>query len=154
MVSLLNELPSAAGVGVDLSSDAIATAMRNGERHGVDTRISWLTGNFDDEPDGLFDMVVSNPPYIVAGEIAGLPPEVREYDPHLALDGGSDGLAAYVTLAARLPNLLKKGGHAVLELGSGQAEDVAELTMRYGMKVHSLRPDIAGIPRVLIARAP
>ena len=153
LIALMHELPCATGIGVDLSQDAIATARRNGERHGMEKRIGWLCGDFGNVPDGRFDIVVSNPPYIAAAEIAGLAPEVREYDPHLALNGGCEGLDAYRTLAARLPHLLEIGGLAALELGAGQAEKVTALTIGHGLKLDSVHSDIAGIPRVLLTRS-
>jgi release factor glutamine methyltransferase len=149
---LLSELPEANGVGVDLAVSAIDVARRNGERHGVAGRVDWLCGDYAEVPRGRFDIVVANPPYIATTEISDLALEVSVHDPHLALDGGADGLDAYRTIAARLPQLIHPGGFAALELGAGQADSVAELTSRQGFSGIEVEPDIAGIPRVLVGR--
>lgn len=151
LIALLSELPLARGVGVDLSSGAIATARRNGERHGVADRARWLAGDYAEVPDGRFDVVVSNPPYIAEPEISCLALEVRAFDPHLGLSGGVDGLDAYRVLAARLPHLIHWKGFAALELGFGQAEAVAALTMKNGLERIEVEADITGISRVLLA---
>jgi release factor glutamine methyltransferase len=150
LVTLLSELPAASGVGVDLSTAAIDIARRNGERHGVTGRVDWLCGDYTEVPRERFDILVANPPYVATAEISGLALEVRAHDPHLALDGGSDGLDAYRTIAARLPQLIHPGGLVALELGVGQADSVAQLTSRHGLDSISVDPDIAGIPRVLV----
>jgi release factor glutamine methyltransferase len=95
--------------------------------------------------------VVSNPPYVASGDIATLPPEVR-YDPRCALDGGADGLAAYRTIAAQMPNLLRPGGHLVVELGIGQDNAVAALFRAAGLVPSPAQQDLSGIPRALHAR--
>jgi release factor glutamine methyltransferase len=152
LIALLSELPQARGVGVDLSVAAIAVARRNAGRHGVGDRCRWIVGDYAAEPEGEFDVVVSNPPYIAEEEIAGLPLEVREHDPHLALSGGIGGLEAYEVLAGRLPHLIHRNGFAALELGFGQVEAVTALTRNRGLEQLELRPDIADIPRVLLLR--
>ncbi len=150
LVALLSELPAANGVGVDLAAAAIDTARRNGDRHGVSGRVEWICGDYADVPRERFDIVVSNPPYVAADEFPDLALEVRVHDPHLALNGGTDGLNAYRTIAARLPQLIQPGGFAALELGVGQADSVIELTSRHGLGGIVVEPDIAGIPRVLL----
>lgn len=150
LIALMSELPQARGVGIDLAAGAIDTARRNGERHGMSDRITWLRGDYAEVPRERFDVVVANPPYIPAADIAGLALEVRAHDPHLALDGGADGLDAYRTIAGRLPRLVRPGGFAALELGAGQAAAVQALTSREGLQRIVLRPDLAGIPRVLL----
>jgi release factor glutamine methyltransferase len=150
LIALMSELPQALGVGVDLSADAIATARENANRHGVADRTNWLAGDYAAMPEGLFDIVVSNPPYVAEPELEDLPPEVGRHDPLLALSGGVDGLDAYRVLAARLPALIHPGGFAALEIGLGQAEMVTALTMQHGLERVFVKPDIAGIPRVLL----
>ncbi len=105
---------------MDLSQEAAATARGNLRRLGFAARAEVVEGGWD-AADGPFDLVVSNPPYIPAAEIAGLAREVTRHDPHLALEGGPDGLDAYRAIAARLPALLAPGGVAALEIGAGQA---------------------------------
>jgi release factor glutamine methyltransferase len=99
--------------------------------------------------EGAFDLVVSNPPYIAHDEIASLAPEVRDYDPRVALDGGEDGLAAYRAIAGEAKRLLAPGGRLFVELGSGQEEAVRALFTNAGLIVGIARKDLAGIPRVL-----
>ncbi len=155
LIALLSELPLARGVGVDLSADAIATARRNSDRHDVARRAAWHVADYADwrpsDATERFDIIVSNPPYIADSDIGVLASEVRDHDPHRALNGGIDGLDAYRTLAGRLPDLLRSDGLAALELGFGQAEAVAELTTNSGLEVIGVEPDIAGIARVLLA---
>ncbi len=98
---------------------------------------------------GPFDLIVSNPPYIARSEIAGLEPDVRDYDPALALDGGPDGLDCYRTIAAAARRLLVPGGRLVVELGQGQETAVRGLFTEAGLTAGEVRRDLAGIPRAL-----
>src|SRR4029077_4071849 len=99
LLALLSEYPAATGIGVDLAPGAVVTATGNAKRLGLGTRAAFAVGNWAVGLEGLFDAVVANPPYIASADIAGLPPEVRNYDPPLALDGGTGGLAAYRAIA-------------------------------------------------------
>jgi release factor glutamine methyltransferase len=101
---------------------------------------------------GPFDAIVSNPPYIASGDIAALAPDVRDFDPRLALDGGTDGLDFYRAIAGAAPALLAPGGILVVELGIGQAEPVADLFAAMGLAPSPPRPDLNGTPRALVAR--
>ena len=100
---------------------------------------------------GPFDLIVSNPPYIASGAIAALTPEVRDFDPRPALDGGPDGLDFYRAIAASAPALLRPGGALVVELGAGQAETVAALFSAAGLAPAPPRPDLTGVSRALLA---
>ncbi len=106
-------------------------------------------GRWGEGIDGTFDVIVSNPPYIPSGEIAGLDRAVREHDPRLALDGGPDGLDAYRALAPELARLLAPRGGFFLEIGQGQGDDVAALLGAEGLEVTLRRRDLGGIERVL-----
>jgi release factor glutamine methyltransferase len=101
---------------------------------------------------GPFDIIVSNPPYIAASEIGALPPEVRLFDPRLALDGGPDGLDGFRTIAATAPALLTPDGVIVVELGAGQHETVASLFAAAGLAPASTHPDLSGVARALVVR--
>lgn len=151
LIALISELDHATGVGVDISGSALAIALANARRHGVADRIRFIHGDFSISLGETFDMVVANPPYIRQGDLAGLDREVRDYDPALALDGGSDGLAAFRVIAARLPALLKPGGTALVEIGAGQADSVTALFAGQGLEIRAIRPDLAGIERVVVA---
>jgi release factor glutamine methyltransferase len=98
---------------------------------------------------GQFDLVVSNPPYIARGQIASLAPEVRDYDPMMALDGGGDGLTAYRSISADAKRILAQGGRLFVEMGAGQEPAVRELFTNAGLVVGIARNDLAGTPRVL-----
>ena len=151
VLALLQELPNARGVATDVSAAALAVAHGNAERLKLASRCSFVVCNMADGLNGRFDLVVSNPPYIARGAIATLDPEVREYDPRLALDGGADGLDAYRAIAASAPALLAEGGRLIVELGAGQAQPVSALFEQAGLRVLSIRDDLGGIPRALVA---
>ena len=104
--------------------------------------------------DGPFDLIVSNPPYIPTADLPGLPREVRDFDPWLALDGGSDGLAAYRQILPEARRLLAPDGWLLAELGAGQAADVTVIANRCGFSAVALYQDLAGLDRVLAAGLP
>jgi len=151
LLALLQELPNAFGVGADISLAALDVARGNAERVGLSARCSFVACNIADGLKGGFDLIVSNPPYIARGAIASLDPEVRDYDPRLALDGGTDGLDAYRAIATTAPAMLAAGGRLVVELGIGQADAVGTLFETAGLAVWSIRDDLGGIPRALVA---
>ena len=153
LLGLLSEFPHARGVGVDLAPGAAATARLNAEALGLADRARFLAGNWGAALRGSFDIVVANPPYIASAVIPNLPPEVREHDPHRALDGGADGLAAYRSIAANLPRLLAPGGIFATEIGSDQADSVGAVLTCAGLMVETVLPDLAGLPRCVVARA-
>jgi release factor glutamine methyltransferase len=155
LLTLLAELPLAQGVATDVSPEALAVARRNAERLGLAARATFVETDLAEGVEGPFDLVVSNPPYIATSEIAGLAPDVREYDPHLALDGGADGLDFYRRIAREIPRLMTSG-LLLLETGHEQAQTVAHL-LTLGAAGKALEParifcDVAGIPRVVAAR--
>jgi release factor glutamine methyltransferase len=152
LLALLSELPCSIGVGTDLSVPALTLARRNGARHGFAARGGFVACDFGTALGGGFDLVVSNPPYIPSGDIAGLSPEVSLHDPRLALDGGGDGLGCYRAIACDARRLLKPDGHLVVELGVGQAAAVIGLFTQAGLACAPPRPDLAGVPRALAAR--
>jgi release factor glutamine methyltransferase len=154
LLAMLAECPRARGIGVDLSPKACELAARNARRNKLSDRAHILRGNWMESLDGRFDLIISNPPYIRAGEIGGLPPEVLNHDPILALNGGGDGLVAYSEIIRSLDKVLKPKGFAVLELGAGQAADVADLALRWGLKVGALRKDLGGIDRAIVLHNP
>ena len=127
LLALLDRLPAATGIGVDISQDALDIAGRNAVRLGLASRASFHRSNWLASVEGTFDLVVSNPPYIPRGDLEALEPEVAGFDPRAALDGGSDGLAAYRALAADLIRVLRCGAWVVVEVGAGQSEDVARI---------------------------
>ncbi len=153
LLALLSERRAAFGVGTDLSEGALRTARRNAAELGLAPRAGFLACRYAAALSGPFDLIVSNPPYIASAEIAGLAAEVRAHDPHLALDGGADGLAAYRALIPEAAGLLRFGGALVVEAGYGQSGLIEGLMTAAGLAVQEPpRTDLAGIPRALGGR--
>lgn len=151
LLALLSELPAAIGVATDKNLDALNVARANAQRLGFAERCIFIAADYARALRGPFDLIVSNPPYIASGDIDQLAPEVRDYDPLLALDGGADGLDAYRAIVNDAPRLLAPRGRLIVELGHGQADVVAEIATRAGLSVTALRADLAGISRALCA---
>lgn len=157
LLTLLREYPQATGVGIDASEAALAVAQANAEALGVASRARLATGDWrqagwTDRLEGPFDLLVSNPPYIESVAVEGLMPEVARHEPRLALDGGADGLAAYRIIAAALPALVVPGGWAIVEVGEGQAPEIASLFAAEGLVPRPSRKDLGGIERVVPAQ--
>ncbi len=150
LIALLHELREARGLGIDTSLDAVETARLNAERIGVSARAAFVTGDWAEGIVGPFDIVVSNPPYIESAVIGDLQPEVRDHDPHLALDGGADGLDAYRIIAAELPRLLAPDGFCALEIGAGQRQAVSGLLAGHEIEPIEAHRDLGGHDRVLL----
>ena len=153
--ALLSEWPLAHAVAVDLSPQACRATLQNLEKSHASGRARVVRGRWGEAlAGGRFDLIVSNPPYIATGDLAGLDPEVRIYDPALALDGGVDGLDAYRLIASDLPRLAAPGALALFEVGAGQADDVAALLAAQGLKASGVVRDLGGRERVVAARCP
>ena len=153
LLSVLAERPAAKGLGVDISEDALAVARENAANLGLAGRTALLRGDWTAglEDDG-FDLVVSNPPYIPTADIPTLDPEVREYEPLAALDGGPDGLEAYRRLAPEILRVLKPGASFVVEIGHDQGAAVSSLFAAAGADDVELRQDLGGRDRVVVGR--
>ena len=149
LLALLRELPNATGTGTDISTGALKVARENAARCGVEGRCTFVVCDIASVVEGPFDLLVSNPPYIAHDEITSLAPEVKDYDPTVALDGGDDGLAAYRAIAADAKRLLAPGARMFVELGAGQEAAVRDLFTNVGLTAGIARTDLAGIPRVL-----
>jgi release factor glutamine methyltransferase len=149
LLALLRELPNATGIGTDISTGALKVARENAARCGVEGRCTFVVCDIASVGEGPFDLLVSNPPYIAHDEITSLAPEVKNYDPTVALDGGDDGLAAYRAIAADAKRLLAPGARMFVELGAGQEAAVRDLFTNAGLTAGIARTDLAGIPRVL-----
>jgi release factor glutamine methyltransferase len=152
LVSLLHERPDATGVGVDRAMDAVGTALRNALRNGVGSRSAFVRADWGAALQTRFDLIVSNPPYIPTGDIAGLDPEVREHDPWAALDGGADGLSAYRAIFADADRLLAPDGVAVVEFGIGQEADIRGAASTAKLRVVAVEQDLGRLPRVAVLR--
>jgi release factor glutamine methyltransferase len=154
LVTLLAELPCSTGVGIDKSLSALEFARENAARLGVADRARFIAGDWLDAVQGAFDLVIANPPYLSAADMAGLSNEVGAHDPKDALYGGPDGLSAYRRIVPRLGGVLRPGGIALFEIGHTQAEAVSGLLAGQGLILEQ-GPwrDLAGRPRVVGGRA-
>lgn len=161
-VALAREFPRAAVTAVDVSSAALAVARRNAEAHGVAERISWvhaplagwLAGPAPDRGAAGIDLIAANLPYVPAGELAALPPEVRLHEPRVALDGGPDGLEPLCALLRAAPGRLRPDARIVVEIGRGQTDALRErIAAAPGLELLEVRPDLRGIPRAAVLGA-
>lgn len=153
LLALLREIPDAFGVGTDVSLAALNTARDNAAALGLAGRAGFVACSYVAALRGPFDLIVSNPPYIPSAEIPKLSIEVREHDPHLALDGGNDGYDAYRALIPQAAERLAAGGALIVEAGQGQARNIETLMTAGALTVdRPPKADLAGIPRAVSAR--
>jgi len=151
-IALAHERPECSVTAIDRSTAALAVAADNCRINGVADRIVLADGDLAALPPGPFDLIVANPPYIPSGELAALMPEVRDYEPRLALDGGADGLAAYRAITAQAAGVLAPGGWLLMEVGFDQAAAVRALCAAAGLAELFVARDLAGIERVVGGR--
>jgi release factor glutamine methyltransferase len=151
LIALLSELPSAQGLGVDISESALAVAENNAKNHGVDNRVRFKKSNWHNEVDEQFDLVISNPPYIASGDVTSLMKDITQYEPAQALFSGADGMDSYRAIAQGITGKLRQGGYIVVEVGQGQAETVAEILEQNGLTIDDITQDLAGTPRCVSA---
>jgi release factor glutamine methyltransferase len=154
LCALLSEFAHARGVGVDISPGAANVARGNIEACGFAERAEIRIGDWTRGLEGNFDLIVSNPPYIRSADLPGLPREVRNFDPWLALDGGMDGLDAYRRILPESRSLLSAGAWLMVEIGAGQAAGVLAIAERCGFVETRTCKDLAGLDRVVAARSP
>ena len=150
-LTLLAEWPSARGVATDLSATALSVAQGNADRLGVSERVEFIRSDWFGNVRGVFDLVVSNPPYISDVEMADLSPEVLGHDPHMALTPGGDGLGPYRVLAREGQAYLSPKGRILCEIGWKQGQDVAALFGTHGWNDVRVLPDMDGRDRVISA---
>lgn len=153
LVTLLAERERATGVGTDLSTGALEVARRNAVAHGVNDRLTFVEADWYGAVDGVFDLVVSNPPYIAADEMPALAPELG-HEPRLALTDENDGLSAFRAIAAGAGPRLRPGGRLLVEIGWKQGQSVSEIFAGAGFSSVCVLPDLDGRDRVVSARWP
>ncbi len=153
LVTLLAAWPACRGVGTDISAAALAVAARNAALHAVGARAEFARGDWFEAVSGRFDLVLCNPPYIPADDVAALEPEVRLWEPALALSPGPRGLEAHERIAAGLQQALVPGGRALLEFGAGQGPKVAAIYRAAGFCDTSLLCDLDGRERAIAVAA-
>lgn len=156
LLTLLREFPNAQGVGMDASAAALEVTRANADALGVAARLrlvegDWRQAGWAQRLGGPFDLLVSNPPYIETATIAGLMPDVARFEPHLALDGGVDGFAAYRAIAAEAARLVVPGGRVLIEAGEGQAPVISALLSTAGLVPGPPWKDLGGIDRIVPA---
>ena len=151
LLSVLREYPNATGLGIDTSPAALAVAEGNAQRLGLAQRAAFRRGDWCSTLDSTerFAIVVTNPPYIARADIAGLAEDVKGYEPHLALDGGDDGLDCYRTILSTIRRQLEPGACVLAEVGAGQAEAVTALGIAQGLHHTETSHDLAGIARIV-----
>lgn len=154
LLTLLAEMPTATGLGVDLSPEACAVAHANATTLGLTDRAEIVQSDWATNVTGMFDLIVSNPPYIALPEMAQLAPEVREWEPYMALTDGADGLMAYRAIAEAAPAHLHPKGRLIVEIGPTQGAAVQDLFTFVGFKDVEISPDMDGRDRVVIAHMP
>ena len=152
LLTLLSEFPKATGVGVDISKKALEIANQNATKLGLAKRVDFVVSNWTEEIEGNFDLIISNPPYIINKEIDLLEAEVSIYEPRGALDGGNDGLDCYREISPSINSLITKGKFIILEFGIGQDEDIKSILENEGLEFISYKKDLAGINRCIIAK--
>ena len=152
LVTLLAEWPEARGVGVDIDPAALAVAGENAVRHRVAARAEFRTGDWSAGLAEIFDLVVCNPPYVPAGEMAALAPDVRDWEPRHALTSGPTGIESYERIAGGLSAVMAPGGRALFEIGAGQGRAVARVMQKAGFTEVTVHPDLDGRDRVVEVR--
>lgn len=150
LLALLHELPQATGLAIDRSAGALAVASANADALGLTERAEFRLGNWTEGLAERFDLMVSNPPYIATADVERLGPEVARYEPHLALDGGRDGLDCYRAIARGVSRCLQPDGRLLLEIGVGQGDSVAAIFAAVGFACQARHNDLAGVPRCLV----
>ena len=153
LVSVLAERAAAMGIGVDVSASALQVAQRNAESAGVASRCTFMQSDWYDTVEGMFDLIVSNPPYIAAEEMSALAPELA-YEPRLALTDEHDGLSCYRIICEGAPMHLNAGGWLMVEIGPTQGAAVAAMFGAAGLKDVEIRPDLDGRDRVVMGQKP
>jgi release factor glutamine methyltransferase len=151
LLALLAELPAARGLGIDICAAALRTARENAVALGLAGRAEFVCGAWAAAVAGAWQVIVSNPPYIVTDDLRDLAPEVQGYDPRLALDGGADGLAAYRALAPDIARLIAPGGLAALEIETARSEAVENVLRAAGLSVLGRERDLSGRERCVLA---
>jgi release factor glutamine methyltransferase len=152
-VTVALERPDVEVIATDVSRDALTIARANAARHGVDARVDFREAAFAGDLVDAADLIVTNPPYVAERERDALSPDVRDYEPSLALfGGGDDGLDVIRALMPHAARALRRGGWLVMEIGQGQATTIEDIVRHAGFDWHGTRLDLAGIPRVVVAR--
>lgn len=150
-IAIAVNCPAAQVHAIDISAEALEIARENARAHRVAVTLHQAASIAEVPQPGLFDLIVSNPPYIASAEVASLQPEVRDHEPRTALDGGTDGLDFYRLIGQQARERLAEGGRLMMETGDGQAVRASQIFQALGWKVERPVADLSGHPRILIA---
>jgi release factor glutamine methyltransferase len=151
LLALLSELPKAIGVGIDISSRSCKIAKKNAKELGLNNRAKFYQGNWMEGIHDQFDIIVTNPPYVAEPDMEFLDREIRLFEPHLALSGGPDGVAAYRLIAKESITRLKTAGILVVEIGINQAQSIRDIFVQNGLKIIKTQRDFSNIDRCILA---
>jgi release factor glutamine methyltransferase len=151
LLALLSELPKAIGVGIDISSTSCKIAKKNAKELGLNNRAKFYQGNWMEGIHDQFDIIVTNPPYVAEPDMEFLNREIRLFEPHLALSGGPDGVAAYRLIAKESITRLKTAGILVVEIGINQAQSIRDIFVQNGLKIIKTQRDFSNIDRCILA---
>lgn len=150
LLAALSEYPQSIGIGIDRVKEAVFLARDNAQTCNLSQRAAFVVGDWANAVNGQFDIILSNPPYILEYELSTLMPDVREYEPKSALSGGKDGLDAYRSICQQACNLLTDEGKIILEIGVGQEEHVINIAHKAGLSVVEKQQDLNGCIRALV----
>ena len=155
ILSILKDCPQLKGYAVDISEKALTIATENAKKLNITQNIkfiksSWFDKDFINRIDAKFDIIVTNPPYIPSNDIPKLSKEVKDHDPLMALDGGTDGLISYKKIAELTPTLLNNGGYICIEAGINQANDIVKIFTSKGLVLYKIVKDLSNIDRCVI----
>jgi len=153
LLTVLSEFEDSKGIAVDKSKQAIEVARQNSIKLSLANRVEFVVSNWGKEVKGKYDLIISNPPYIRKNDITVLEPEVANFEPHSALDGGDNGLACYIELAPYIASLIARNGYAVIEHGLNQSNDVRSIMEDSGLEFVAAKKDLAGIDRCIILKS-
>lgn len=153
LLALLRALPAATGIGLDISPACVALAQRNASRNALQDRAEFRQASWSDDLGEAFDFAIANPPRVPTQNIASLIPEMRDHDPHLALDGGKDGLEFYRVMADRLQIFVKEGGYGLFQISPSQAGPAQGLFVEAGYSEVMVKQNYMGFPCAVMVKA-
>ena len=151
LISLLKERPKSVGTGIDISKNAIKIAKINAKLQHIDNRTRFINSDVDKYNSGKYDLALSNPPYIKKTEISRLEEDIRNFEPELALNGGSNGYSKIEKVIEKSSYLLKSNGKLILEIGYDQANFSSQLLKKYGFKINKISKDLSGKDRCIVS---
>ncbi len=152
LLTLLKEFPHSSGFGVDISAATLIITRENSVNLGLGDRAEFVSGCWGEGLNGKFGLIVSNPPYIRKSDFANLAPEVKNFEPHIALDGGADGVSCYREILPQVARMLAGDGFALIEIGKNQKPDLVEIINKNNLSLVAAHKDLAGIERCLVLK--